>query len=310
LASDGTPPYSFAWADGMGNPIGSNSNNIANIAAGNYSLTVTDSYGCTQTTSIIVNEPPPLNATYLTTDETCPGSADGVVTIIASGGIAPYQYALPSRSSNDPTFNGLAPGNYTAVVTDSNNCETTTSFTIHQADDFTLTFNPDRIKITIGNEVTLQPIVISSDTSGWTFQWEPQNGLSCTTCANPVAAPFITTTYQLTVTNPEGCSTTSQITIEVENNQIIYVPNAFSPNGDGLNDVLRVFGVSIKSINFSIFDRWGEKIFSVETSDLNNGWDGTYRGKLLPPNVFVYYLDAEFEDGQRKQMKGSVTILR
>jgi gliding motility-associated-like protein len=96
----------------------------------------------------------------------------------------------------------------------------------------------------------------------------------------------------------------------VENNQIIYVPNAFSPNGDGLNDVLRVFGVSIKSINFSIFDRWGEKIFSVETSDLNNGWDGTYRGKLLPPDVFVYYLDAEFEDGQRKQMKGSVTILR
>jgi gliding motility-associated-like protein len=313
VVSGGTIPYSFAWTNDVGVPVGNNTNNLSNISAGNYSAVVTDSLGCTGNTGIItVNEPSLIQATNTTVNETCPDSRDGSVTISANGGTAPYSYSINSSTSGttNPIFNGLNPGNYTATVFDNNNCETTTTFVINEADTFSLIFNPDNVQINIGEEATLRPTIIPDNAGGYIYNWEPQTGLSCSNCANPVASPFITTVYQLTVTNPDGCSVNEQITVEVNNNLVLYVPNAFSPNGDGLNDILRVFGISVKNINFSIFNRWGEKVFSMETGDLTNGWDGTYHGKPLPPGVFVYYVDAEFDDGQRKQLKGSVTILR
>jgi len=95
---------------------------------------------------------------------------------------------------------------------------------------------------------------------------------------------------------------------------VFYVPNAFTPNGDGINDVFRVYGSGFISFNLKVFDRWGEKVF--ETSDPNIGWDGTFRGELLPPDVFVYYVDVEFINNltpkqfTREYLKGSVTLIR
>jgi len=314
LISGGTQPYNVAWTDSLGNAVGINSSILSNVPAGTYSVTITDSLSCSSTISgLVVTEPTLLQISYTTTPETCPDSDDGSITIYPSGGTPPYFYSIQQSSLpvTNPVFSGLAPGNYSVTVSDTNNCFIDSSFTIIPADSFNLVFNPDSVQITLGDEITLQPTIIPADDSGYVYVWEPQIGLSCNNCAEPLASPTVTTIYELTVTNPDGCSVTEQITVAVDNNLVLFVPNAFSPDGDGVNDILKVFGISVKTINFSIFNRWGEKIFSVENGNINTtGWDGTYYGKALPPDVFVYYLDALFDDGQRKQLKGSVTLLR
>jgi gliding motility-associated-like protein len=86
------------------------------------------------------------------------------------------------------------------------------------------------------------------------------------------------------------------------------VPNIFSPNGDGNNDIAFVRGVGVEYLNFVIFDRWGEKVF--ETNDINNGWDGTFRGQKMNNGVFVYYLQATFKNGEEVTKKGDITLIR
>jgi gliding motility-associated-like protein len=88
----------------------------------------------------------------------------------------------------------------------------------------------------------------------------------------------------------------------------IYIPNAFSPNGDNENDVLYVRGELIASMIFRIFDRWGEMVF--ESRERNLGWDGTFRGRKLDPDVYDYYLEAECIDGENSIIKGNVTLLK
>jgi gliding motility-associated-like protein len=312
--SGGTGTYNYSWADIAGTILANNSNQLTDIPVGNYLITVTDSLGCSDTiNNLIVAEPSLLQVSYSIINESCPGSNDGTITVNAAGGTAPYGFSLSSNTPpvSNPVFTGLSPGNYSAFVTDSNNCIVDTAFTVVPADSFSLIFNPDSVNIALGEETILVSTIIPSNDSGYVYNWEPQTGLSCSTCPSPNASPTITTVYQLTVTNPDGCSVTEQITVAVDNNQILFVPNAFTPDGDGINDLLKVFGISVKTINFNIFNRWGEKVYGVENGDINSsGWDGTYFGKPLPPDVFVYYLDAEFDDGQRKQLKGSISLLR
>jgi gliding motility-associated-like protein len=88
----------------------------------------------------------------------------------------------------------------------------------------------------------------------------------------------------------------------------MYVPNAFSPNGDGANDLLYVRGQCLETLTFMVFNRWGQKVF--ETTDKNIGWDGTFKGDLMNTGVFVYRLEGKDYDGKGYSMKGNVTLIR
>jgi gliding motility-associated-like protein len=88
----------------------------------------------------------------------------------------------------------------------------------------------------------------------------------------------------------------------------VFVPNAFTPNHDNENDVLYVRGGIVKEILFRIYNRWGEKVF--ESTSLDNGWDGTFKGELLPPDVYDYYLLVECVGGLKNQLQGNVTLIR
>jgi gliding motility-associated-like protein len=117
----------------------------------------------------------------------------------------------------------------------------------------------------------------------------------------------LTTTYTLTV-NSGGCIGIDTVTIFVEIKcGEVFVPTAFSPNDDGQNDVLYVYGNCIEDMEFVIFDRWGEKVFS--SSDPGFGWDGTFKGKKMDPAAFAYYLKATV-DGEEVLQKGSITIVK
>jgi len=115
-------------------------------------------------------------------------------------------------------------------------------------------------------------------------------------------------TYNVTVTDNESCSIDTSIFISQEGTGCLFIPNVFSPNNDGKNDVLYVRGGNIQSLIFNIYDRWGNKIF--ETNNQNFGWDGTYNGNPLNAGVFVYYLKAELYNGNNIEDQGNITLLK
>jgi gliding motility-associated-like protein len=141
------------------------------------------------------------------------------------------------------------------------------------------------------------------------YTWNPPTALSCTACPSPIANPTVTTNYVVTGYNSKKCkyNDTLQVCV-VQDCGEMFVPNAFSPNLDGINDVLYVKGKCLKNLTFMIFNRWGEKVF--ETSDQKLGWDGTFNGELMNTAVFVYRLEGTTFDGNNYSSKGNITLIR
>lgn len=149
--------------------------------------------------------------------------------------------------------------------------------------------------------------VQASATAG-AYSWSPSAGLSGTTVLNPTASPQTTTTYTLTVTTPQGCVATDQITITVVA-YCIKPMEAFTPNGDGINDLWLVTnGNCLKAATAQVFNRYGARVF--ESNDYMNNWDGTYKGKPLPDGTYYFILSYELINGKKVYLKGNVTILR
>ncbi len=163
------------------------------------------------------------------------------------------------------------------------------------------------VTIQTGDEVVLNA---ADWTGGATnFSWAPASDLSCTNCGAPVASPLFTSTYVVTATAANGCKDTDTITVYVELRcGEVFVPNVFSPNKDGKNDILHVRNNCLSTIDFRVFDRWGELVFYSKTP--GEGWDGTYRGKELDPAVFVYSLEAVLSNGVSVSKKGNITLIR
>lgn len=159
-----------------------------------------------------------------------------------------------------------------------------------------------------GNEVQL----FATQSPDYIYSWASDPTLSDTTIFNPIAAPIQPTTYYLTVTWGNDCVNEDSITIYILppicGNPLIFLPNAFTPNGDGLNDVLYVRGVNVTELYFTIYNRWGERVFESNSQAI--GWDGTQGGTPLPPDVYGYYFRCRCEEGQSYFQKGNVTLLR
>ncbi len=170
--------------------------------------------------------------------------------------------------------------------------------------------NPTAINQGQSSELTALPL-----NPDYSYQWTPPSGLSNAASANTTATPDSTTTYFIQITDFDTrgfCQKSDSVTIfvfeEICGEPSIFLPNAFSPNGDGENDILLLRGGNISSMHLAIHDRWGDLVF--ETRNQNTGWDGTYKGKLAAPAVFVFYLDVVCGDGQEFSKKGNVTLLR
>ena len=170
------------------------------------------------------------------------------------------------------------------------------------------TATPDTIHY---GDTTQLNLSLSSNVSA--IRWQPDTSIiGSLTIQNPQADPKSTNTYFVSVQDSQGCLRGDTVTVVVisapckESN--IYIPNAFSPNGDGKNDVLYVRANSVLNIYFAVFDRWGQKMF--ETTDITRGWDGTYKGKKMDDAVFGYYVKGTCAGGEKFEKKGNVTLLR
>ena len=162
---------------------------------------------------------------------------------------------------------------------------------------------PD-VTIAAGASTTLNVSVTGNIVS---YQWKPSTGLNNATIKDPVASPSSTTTYTLVVIDDNKCEASGSITITVSGaGSKILVPNAFSPNGDGINDTWVITNLSVyPGATVDVFNRYGQPVFHSENS--NKAWDGTYNGKPLPVGTYYYIIDPK---NNEKKMAGSVTIFK
>ncbi|MCC7503639.1 MAG: gliding motility-associated C-terminal domain-containing protein, partial [Flavobacteriales bacterium] len=165
----------------------------------------------------------------------------------------------------------------------------------------------DQAVVIAGSTVQLQ----ATPATGVTYSWSPSGAVSNSASAAPTAVVNATTTFVVVVSDGI-CTVSDSVTVRIFefacDEPDIFVPNAFTPNGDGNNDLLFVRGRYITALEFKVFDRWGEKVF--ETTDQALGWDAIYKGKPVDPAVFVYWLKVECEGGQTYFKKGNVTVIR
>ncbi len=174
----------------------------------------------------------------------------------------------------------------------------------------TVDAGPDQ-RLLAGSTAQLQ----ATGTDIATYKWWPGETLNCTDCYNPVASMTVMTTYNVDVTSDRGCKSSDSVKILLYcDNSQVFVPNAFTPNGDGQNDVFYPRGIGVKVIKtFRIYNRWGEMLFEREGISLNdaaNAWDGTYKGDSPHPDVYVYVIEAVCYTGEDISIKGDVTIIK
>ena len=197
------------------------------------------------------------------------------------------------------------------TVTNSLGCKGTanTSATVTPLPVVTVADNP---YVPLGISIPL-PVAYSRGIA--TYNWTPATNLSCTNCAIPVATPLRTTTYKVNVTDSNGCVNSGEVTVNVSCNENNYfVPNLFTPNGDGNNDIFYPRGTSIHLIqSLRVFNRWGEMVFEKRNFAANsaaNGWDGLYKGKQAPADAYVYIMEFICGNGAIIPYKGNVTLVR
>ncbi|NND33454.1 MAG: T9SS type B sorting domain-containing protein, partial [Saprospiraceae bacterium] len=315
------PNFVYQWTTSDGNIVSGINTLFPEVnTAGTYLLQVRDlDNGCTTLDETMVTEnlAIPTQAIIDTKDPTCYGYQDGSITIqTVTGGTPPYVYAINGSSfTSNNVISFLSAGNYTITIQDANGCEFQTSVTLNEGNALTLELG-ENIHIQLGDSVDIVPTVNVPLSEIETMEWSPQDStLSCTDCFDPNAKPFRTTTYEATVTDENGCEATDDITINVDLEGKVYIPNAFSPNGDGNNDIIMIFaGNNVRKIReFGIVDRWGDLVFKgtdFRPNDPSHGWDGSLRGKPMNPAVFAYWAFVEFIDGRVVLYKGDITLVR
>ena len=226
----------------------------------------------------------------------------GDTAILTASGGTTYSWSTGDTTSSI-TVIPSSPSSYFVIVSNGP-CSDTAQVSVNV---YSISVNAGAdTTITEGDKVLLHPV---SGAAG-SYSWQPSDGVSCDTCKNPMVTPAVTTTYIVTVTDSNGCIAVDTITIYVEKKcGELFVPNAFSPNGDGQNEVFLVMGNKncIEQFMFSIYNRWGEKVF--ETDDITKGWNGAYKGTLSFPAVFSYHLTAKF-NGKEVVQRGNINLIR
>lgn len=173
------------------------------------------------------------------------------------------------------------------------------------------------VTIDLGDSTQLNGTMSTGNFAITQYSWSPTDSLHCDippylnnwSCPRPWANPSETTTYYLTVRDQNGCYSKDSMTVYVELKCFDpFVPSAFSPNGDGQNDILYVRSNCLQKFVFQVFDRWGEKVF--ETTTLDYGWDGTFRGLPVNAGVFVWTLEGFLFNGKETRQHGSTTVIR
>jgi len=289
---------SYTWSTGSTSP------SIIISATGSYTVTVTNSIGCKASDTIVVSTGS-LAVNAGPDPKVCLGSS----AVLHASGADKYQWSpstgLSCDTCQDPIVNVTASTSYTLTGTDNGACSGT--------DSVRVIVNPLPViaaHVAPGGGCGSGTIQLGA-TGGISYSWSPTEYLADSTSPDPIintASMSNPITYYVKGTDANGCSNTASITIEPRQEVHVGFPSAFSPNGDGANDVLYVRGNGIATLEMSVFNRWGQKVF--ETNDINKGWDGSFNGNQQPMDTYACIMKVTTTDGCTITQKGSVTLLK
>ena len=306
-AASGATPYTYLWS------CGSTTDTIHTTSAGVlYTVTVTDRNQCTATTTdSVANQIIIVGLTDNLTNVSCYGYNDGQIALsVTPPGTYTYTW---SNNDNTGTITNLPPGtNYAVTVTDAQGCSTTGGpYTITSPTVDSLSITPLDTTMAIGDTIQLGS-TLTGAYPATSYLWTPAYGISCDTCPNPLFIPVdldtVKTVYTLTTTYYNGCTVSATDTLQARAINLVAIPDAFSPNGDGHNDTFRIYAWSVKEFHLSIYNRWGTQVY--ETDDVNSGWDGTFNGAPQPAEVYTFFFTVLHKNGKTESHEGTVTLFR
>ena len=326
-ASDAGANPSFQWQlNGLNTGANSSSFTSSTLADGDkISCTITTDplFNCASSTGAVSNEiiitvtsqANPSITIAASANEVCKGTPVTFNAVAENAGTNPaYQWIVNNTTFNNNSTefntNNLLNGNevYCIVIPGAGACSTapvTSNIITAVINDMpVVTVSPVDTTINIGNRVTLKATVTGNTTS---FNWNPSNKLTDPFSLNTTTTPLTeNTTYTLTAATDKGCEASAMAIVKVS--RVLVMPNAFSPNGDGLNDLFRIpSGVLIEIKEFSVFDRWGNKVFTTRLA--NKGWDGSFNGKPANTGSYVYIIKGTNYQGT-VSVKGNVVLVR
>jgi len=279
--------------------------------ASKYFVTGIAANGCYNVDSIKiqVNTDLPESVELSSENEFC-GTAKVTIEDVR-GGIGPYEFSLegiPFSSQN--VFNQLLPGDYLLSVQDADGCGLDTMFTIEPSETLRVELGDD-LEIQLGDSIKLRPDATRPIAR---TDWMIGDSTICQDCPTTYVRPISETLFRVKVTDVYGCTAQDALTVRVRKNRSVFMPTAFSPNGDGINDFFTIFGgVEVERIKaMQVYSRWGELLFEKYDFLPNReilGWDGTRQGQRLKTGAYAFFVEVEFVDGFTKVYSGDVSLL-
>ncbi|KAA3641161.1 MAG: gliding motility-associated C-terminal domain-containing protein [Bacteroidetes bacterium] len=306
VVSSSEQEYEVFWSTGDQNIT------IEDLPAGNYQVVVSDDFGCKATDSIQVEQPKSIKASWETQlDCNNPGKAF-LNVLSVSGGTPPYLYSLANHQfQSEHNFLVESPSYQNLLIEDVFGCiENYENIEIDSELEVEIILEAPWIRA--GDTIFLETIANFAPID---VHWDYSPFLSCLECFEPLAFPEETAGFTVSMQTKDSCWVDAHVTIFVDQRIDVYIPTAFSPNGDGINDYFAIFGGSQvnKILLLEIFDRWGNLVFRKKDflpNDENSGWDGMLNGRLMGAGVFVYRTIVETHKGKALDYNGEFILIR
>lgn len=285
---------SYQWSNGA------TTSTIEVNQAGSYVVTVVDANGCSGTDNITISIHPPIIFS-LNDAVIC---RDSIVTLSAPGGYFSYLWSPNGETTSSILVN--KEGAYSVTVTDANGC-TASDQAVVSYYSYLVEAMATPAVINKGDTTQLN-VTVNGGSGNYNYSWTPAIDLNNTNIQNPWAVPSDTIVYTITVTDiTTTCHAGTDTVIVVVITESLYaVPDAFTPDGDGKNDLFMIYTSGDLIVQeFKIYNRWGELVYSGTM-----GWDGTYKGKQQPVGTYVYYAVLQYPDGRKENVHGAFTLIR
>lgn len=315
MPTGGSSNFNYNWSNGDMTSV----NNLVNLPPGDYTVEVEDGNGCKATsTSVTITEPDELVIGLSQVNPVqCFGQQNGSITVLPSGGNSPYTFSLDGIvfPYTTPVIEGLNAGDYNVVVKDSRGCEKTTmSINVDEPAEFLVTASIDNevTKLGIPIILTAEPNISGSNIS---YSWSTPDSIVCVNCQQFETIPPGSETFTVSAFDGNGCEATSSVSVAVSLDRPVYIPNIFSPNGDGIHDEFYIpFSSAMAEVEeLRVFDRSGALVFEAldvkEGEELIKSWNGEYNGTKIRQGVFVVTAIIKFVDGKEFPYQADLTLI-
>ncbi len=312
LAEGGMSPYAYNWNTGDAGP------QLEGLGVGRYTVVVSSARGCEADALVVLSSPDLMVASVGEVPANCIDTLPSLVISDVAGGVGPYLYRTDAQDAFVPAAAfpdtlRASVGRTTLQIEDANGCLIEQDFDLAPPPVREVVISPERVILTQGDSVELM-VLTDLAISGFRLTPGPDELIP----GNSVfVGPLESTTYEIFVADSVGCTAEASVTVLIDDYIPVYAPTAFSPNGDGNNDVFRIFArpTVVSFRNFKVFNRWGDQVYTLEgpldPQDVNWGWDGrNAAGEAYEPAVYVYSIDVELIDGRMITLKSDMVLMR